>query len=108
TVNGLTRLHEKVLSRKPDLVLVAFGMNDHNLPAGGGVAVVDFRKNLETIVDRIRSETGADVIVLSTFAPNPDWHFSTHQMEKYANATKEAAQNCGVAYADVYTLWQKV
>lgn len=108
TVNGLARLDEKVISRKPDLVLVAFGMNDHNLPAGGGVGVEDFRKNLETIVQRIRKATDAEVILLSTFPPNADWHFSTNQMEKYARATQEAAQNCAVAYVDIYTLWQKV
>ena len=30
TVQGLQRLQEKVLQQKPDLVLIGFGMNDHN------------------------------------------------------------------------------
>jgi lysophospholipase L1-like esterase len=108
TVQGLARLDEKVLTRSPDLVLVAFGMNDHNRPGVGGVAVADFKENLKQIVNRIREQTGADVILLSTFPPHPDWHFGTHQMERYARATAEAAGECGVAYADVFAVWQKV
>jgi lysophospholipase L1-like esterase len=108
TVMGLARLDEKVLSRSPDLVLVAFGMNDHNLPGGGGVEPDAFKDNLKQIVTRIREKTGAEVILLSTFPPNPDWHFSTHRMERYADATKSAASDLDVAYAKVYSVWQTV
>lgn len=106
TVMGLARLNEKVLTRQPDLVLVAFGMNDHNTP--GGVPVEQFKANLEAIVDRIREKTGAEVILLSTFPPNPDWHYSSHRMDEYAKATKQAAADRKAAYADVYGVWEKV
>src|ERR1019366_1945401 len=35
TVQGLQRLPEKVLQQKPSLVLIGFGMNDHNRPGYG-------------------------------------------------------------------------
>jgi len=108
TVQGLARLEEKVLTRKPDLVLVGFGMNDHNRPAGGGVEPAQFQANLETMVKTIQQRTGADVILLSTFPPHPQWAFGTHRMEQYAAATKAAAASTGVAYADVYSVWMKV
>jgi lysophospholipase L1-like esterase len=107
TVQGLARLDEKVLSRNPDLVLVAFGMNDHNRPGVGGVAVADFKNNLHQIVARIRERTGADVILLSAFPPHPDWHFGTHQMTQYAAATEAAAGEAGVAYADIFAVWRQ-
>jgi lysophospholipase L1-like esterase len=103
---GLARLDEKVLSRKPDLVLVAFGMNDNNLPGVGGVPIAQFIDNLKQMVEQIRSKTGAEVILLSTFPPNPDWHFNSHQMERYAAATAQVAKECDVAYADVFTVWK--
>lgn len=107
TVNGLARLEEKVLTRKPDLVLVAFGMNDHNVP-GYGVPLDQFEANLRQIVSTIRDRTGADIILLSTFPPHPDWAFGSHQMDKYAEATKRAAGHERCAYADVYSVWAKV
>ncbi|HTL28448.1 MAG TPA: SGNH/GDSL hydrolase family protein [Tepidisphaeraceae bacterium] len=108
TENGLARLQEKVLSRHPDLVLIAFGMNDHNLISVGGVPIPKFKQNLKSIATQIREKTGAEVILLSTFPPNPDWHYGSHQMEKYAEATKQAAQELNAPYADVYDLWMKV
>jgi lysophospholipase L1-like esterase len=95
-----------VLTRKPDLVLVAFGMNDHNVP-GFGVPLDKFEATLNQIVSTIRERTGAEVMLLSTFPPNPDWAFGSHQMEKYAEATKSAANTQKCAYVDVYSVWAK-
>ncbi len=105
TVQGLQRLSAKVLQLQPDLVLVGFGMNDHNL---GGVPVDQFRANLEEMVRRIRADTQAEVILFSSFPPNPRWHYGSHRMEAYAAATAAAAQATHCAYADVYTNWQTV
>lgn len=105
TVSGLARLEEKVLTRKPDLVLVGFGMNDHNI---GGPTPEQFEENLITIVNRIRETTGAEVILFSAFPPNPDWKFGSGRMELYAPATQRAAQRAGCAYADVYSSWMKI
>jgi lysophospholipase L1-like esterase len=107
TRDGLQRLDEKVLSRSPDLVLVAFGMNDHNIP-GFGVPLPEFQSNLTQIVTQIRDKTGADVILLSAFPPNPDWHFGSHSMAQYAAATKQVADQLQVPYADVYATWSRV
>lgn len=104
TVKGLSRLEEKVLSRHPDLVLVGFGMNDHNVD---GVPVDQFRANLEAIIQTIRRRTKADVILYSAFPPNPAWVLGTARMDQYANATEQAASEAGVAYADVYSAWSK-
>ena len=105
TISGAPRLEEKVLSRSPDLVLIGFGMNDHNR---GGPEPAQFQANLEAMVKTVRERTGADVILLSTFPPHPDWAHGTHRMQDYAAATKAAAESSGVAYADVYSVWMKV
>ncbi len=108
TVMGLERLSDKVLTHKPDLVLVGFGMNDCNLPGVGGVALPDFQNNLVSMVNQIREKTGAEVILFSAFPPNPLWHWSTHHMEQYAAATKAAADQAHCAYADVYSVFEIV
>lgn len=105
TVQGLARLEEKVLTRKPDLVLVGFGMNDHNV---NSVPEDKFEENLVSITQQIKTRTGADILMLSCFPPNPKWMHSSHRMEVYAAATKRAAARSASAFADVFAVWQKV
>jgi lysophospholipase L1-like esterase len=104
TAEGLVRLQEKVLKQHPDLVLIAFGMNDHNI-AGFGTPVKTFSENLATMIDRIRQETGAEIILLSTFPPNPKWHYGSHNMKAFALATEQVAREKHCAYADIYSNW---
>ena len=104
TVQGLQRLQEKVLQQKPDLVLIGFGMNDHNRE-GFGVPLAAFAANLRTMIERIRTATGAEVVLFSAFPPNPKWHFGSHNMEAYAATTERVAREEHCAFADVYHLW---
>jgi acyl-CoA thioesterase I len=105
TIQGLSRLQEKVLDRAPGLVLMGFGMNDHNV---NSVPLDKFEENLITLATRIREATGAEIIMFSTFPPNPDWMHSSHSMDKYAAATRRAAEKANCAYADVNAVWMKV
>lgn len=103
TVQGLQRLQAKVLAERPDLVLLGFGMNDHNTK---GVPVPQFEQNLKAMIARLRQETGAEIIVFSAFPPNPKWKFGSHHMEDYAAATERVAREVSCAYADVFGNWQ--
>lgn len=103
TVQGLARLQAKVLDQQPDLVLIGFGMNDHNQ---GGVPIPQFEANLKELIARIRSANGAEVILFSAFPPNPRWKFGSHRMEQYATATERVARETACAFADVFTNWQ--
>ena len=103
TVQGLQRLQAKVIEEAPDLVLIGFGMNDHNV---SGVPIPDFEKNLKEMIARIRQRTRAEVVLFSAFPPNPKWKFGTHRMEEYAAATDRVAREQECAYADVFTNWQ--
>lgn len=102
TVQGLQRLQSKVLDQKPDLVLIGFGMNDHNR---GGVPIPQFESNLREMIRRIRESNGAEVLLFSAFPPNPRWKFGSNRMEDYAAATRRAAEQTGSAYADVHGNW---
>lgn len=105
TAAGLQQLETKVLSRAPDLVLIGFGMNDHNV---GGTPLAAFADNLAAMVTRIRERTRAEIILYSAFPPNPEWKFSSHQMQRYAAATRGVALTQACAYTDVYAVWERV
>jgi acyl-CoA thioesterase I len=105
TIQGLARLEQKVLSLKPDLVLVAFGMNDQNV---GSVPLERFEANLGEIVDRIRRDTPAEVILLSSCLPNPNWHYTSGRMPEYGRVTRKVAGDKRCAFADVLSNWKAV
>jgi len=107
TVQGLQRLPAKVLSQQPDLVLIGFGMNDHNRE-GFGVPLDAFAANLRTMISRIRAATSAEIILFSAFPPNPKWHYGSHNMAAYADATERVAREEHCAFADVYHLWMSI
>jgi lysophospholipase L1-like esterase len=107
TRNGIERLETKVISEKPDLVLIGFGMNDHNIP-GFGTPLEEFGKNLTQMIDRIREKTGAEIVLYSTFPPNPNWHYGSKNMEAYAQMTETVAREKQCAFADVYRNWQTI
>jgi len=96
TYEGLGRLDD-LAALKPDLVLVEFGANDmgwHHLQPD------ETRVALKTLVEWIRIRHGADVVVVGSGGDNPLQPTLTHVAETLA-AQCEAAQECGVPFADV-------
>lgn len=89
----------------PDLVLLGFGMNDHNAP-DYGIKIPQFKANFIKIVKMLREQKGADVLIFSTMPPNETWIHSSHRMGQYAQAAKEAAAETRCPYVDVYSAWQ--
>ncbi|WP_339718128.1 SGNH/GDSL hydrolase family protein [Cyclobacterium amurskyense] len=89
----------------PDLVLVGWGMNDHNI---GSNTPEQYKKNLIELVGMIKERKNAEVIIYSTFPPNHEWHYGSHSMELFAEAAKQAALEANCAYVDVYSTWMKV
>lgn len=137
TEDGLARMDAGVITPKPDLVLIAFGLNDFNR---GAVEVkldkwanrrakwarswaklrdqpppaqsnrferLDyFAMNLREMVDRVKKETSADVILISALQPNPRWKYGNGDMASFAAVTQKVAREKGVAYVNVYDTWQ--
>lgn len=89
----------------PDLVLLGWGMNDHSL---GGNTPEQFKQNLITLVGMVRDQKHAEVILFSAFPPNEDWHYGTHRMNLYAEATRQAAAESNCAYVNVFDTWAMV
>ena len=89
----------------PDLVLLGFGMNDANL---GALTPKQYKNNLITLANMIRDLKHAEVIIYSAFRPNDNWHYSSHTMDQFANAAKEAANEVNCTYVDVFNTFEKV
>lgn len=96
TVNALARIDRDVLSHKPDLVTVMFGLNDMTR-----VSLDDFRANLATIVGKCR-ETGAEVVLAT---PNNVINTEARPIDKlvqYCDVVRDVGRELNVAVCDCY------
>lgn len=65
SVWGMKMLDEAVISKNPDLVVLAFGMNGNYEPSV-------FESHIKDMVDRIKAANGdTDIILIATSTPNP-------------------------------------
>jgi lysophospholipase L1-like esterase len=88
----------------PDLVIVAFGMND-----SGYASPADFAGNIAGIVEGVRRHApDAEFILVSPMLPNPEWHYPV--MARFGEYRQVLAALCapGVALADVTAVWAEL
>ena len=92
---------ERVSAANPDLVIVAFGMND-----AGYAAPEDFSANIAGITSEIRrARPDAEFVLVSPMLPNPDR--GSPVMQRFTAYRDALAGLCagGTVLADVTSLW---
>ena len=122
--DGARRLERDVLARKPDLVVVAFGLNDSmNADVEGGLAI--YRAAMEDMIVRIQ-DSGAECIVqtpnhmcshIPTIIPAGALRDIAAQAAKvqsggvlaaYAQAARDVAAAHGAPVSDAHLLWDRM
>ncbi len=95
----------EVANAKPDLAIIAFGMND----ASGRVERETYIANNLAIMDAIRAgNANAEFIFVATMTGNPEWTAtSTEHYEAYREGLLELSGE-GIAIADVTSVWQEL
>jgi acyl-CoA thioesterase I len=119
---ALERLDRDVITYQPDLVLVAFGLNDC---LAGQAALPAFQAALETMIQRIRQETFADIVLLTPPRMAERINDSVHSQFKeavstileaqtsgslaaYAETIRQVAKQQQVPVADVHRQWERM
>lgn len=92
-----------VAAARPDLVLIAFGMND----ASGRLAPDQYAAQIAQIMADIRKDhPPAEFILVATMLGNADWIHATPALyPQYRDALKTLA-GPGVAIADLTSVWE--
>lgn len=109
---GLERLHKDVIAEKPDLLLVAYGLNDSR----GGTSPAVFRRDYQRMLDEIRREIQPAIVCLNLYYMHPEfytgcehWDHSSYQItEEYNLVLRQLTEQNGLWYADVYAAQQGV
>jgi lysophospholipase L1-like esterase len=101
---GLTQV-AKVIDSNPDLVVLAFGMND----ASGQRTPEEYARLTQDIVGAVAaSKPDCEFILVATMTGNPDWSYAAPELyPKYRDALVRI-ETTGVAVADVTALWMAV
>ena len=97
---GLTQV-DTVLKSNPDLVVIAFGMNDSS-----GRPAADYQNFIKQTMDKIREkQPECEFILVATMRGNRDWTTLKHELfPQYRDKLKELA-GPGIAVADVTAIW---
>jgi acyl-CoA thioesterase I len=95
---------ERITSVSPDLVIVAFGMNDASYAEAG-----EYATNLSGILSNVRTVIPrAEFIIVSPMLPAPECEWLVHsRFAEYRDALTTLIAD-GVALADVTTFWTEL
>lgn len=105
TVNALARMDRDVLSKKPDLVVIMFGMNDCCRP---DVTPELYVSNLKEIARRCR-EIGAEVVLCTPNSVYPgDPGRTVEKLAATAETVRNVAKDISVPLADCYRAFENV
>ncbi|QDT46025.1 GDSL-like Lipase/Acylhydrolase [Symmachiella dynata] len=103
TTWGLTQI-DKVIESKPDLVILAFGMNDSS-----GRSAQEYQANTQKMIDLIREQLpDSEFILVASMLGNRDW--TALKQELFPAYRDALAQLCkpGIALADVTSIWTEI
>jgi lysophospholipase L1-like esterase len=91
----------KLIDAKPDLVILAFGMND-----AGGLPPAQYQANIRAMIDAVRkTQPQAEFILIASMLGNPDW--VVMRLDRFPEYRDALRQLCGpgVALADMTSMW---
>ncbi len=119
---GLERLQSDVIRHQPDLVLVAFGLNDSGL---GVDKIPSFTSALQDTISDIRAGTDADILLLTPpfmasrrngrIHPEHEALADTiiqtqlgGTLAHYAQSIRDLGEKLALPVADIYTEWVRL
>jgi len=102
--SALERYEEDVIKLNPDLVILAYGLNDMRC----GNPVEQFREDLQRIISDVKAKTRAVIVLLNVYhITQYRWYppfdvGGVHHTEIYNLAIRQLADANGCIHADVY------
>ena len=101
---GTSRV-ERVIAEAPDLLIVAFGMND----ASGRRKAEDFARLTRGIFEPVRAaRPDCAVILVSSMTANAEWSHAAPDLYPTYAAALAKLTGPGVAFADVTAVWSAI
>ena len=104
---GVDNLDKRVIEKKPDTVLIEFGINDAFLRYE--TPVEQARKNLENMIERIHASNAECEIVLMVMNPPIGVHLERRpRISEYYQMYRDVAAAKKLLLIDHYPAWEKI
>jgi len=95
----------QVATEKPDLVVLAWGMND----SSGGRPLHDFITDIQGQIDAVRKvQPNAEFILVSSMLPNADCNWANPALILTYRDALEKLRGSGIAIADLSEVWEEI
>lgn len=94
---------QNLIEQQPDIVTIEFGTND----SAYGVDnknLGDFINNLDTVVQEVKSETKAQILLMTTWSPSDGKYIANDEV--YDRQIKRIGQKYNVPVVDLSTIWR--
>jgi lysophospholipase L1-like esterase len=101
TAWGLTQIG-KVAEARPDLIMLAFGMND-----AAGRSAQEYGTNIQRLVESVvKARPDTEFILVATMLPNRDWTALRHEVFLPYRDALAGLSRPGVTLADLTSIWR--
>ncbi|MQS76231.1 SGNH/GDSL hydrolase family protein [Companilactobacillus halodurans] len=94
---------QSLIDQNPDIVTIEFGTND----SAYGIDsknLGDFTNNLDTLVQKVQSQTKAKILLMTTWSPSDGQYIDNDAV--YDRKIKEIGQKYNIPVIDLATIWR--
>lgn len=92
---------DKVVESEPDLVLIAFGMND-----AAGRPAAEYQSNIRKIMEQVREKRpDCEFVLIAPMLGNRDWTTLKQELFPQYRDALQALAGPGIAVADLTSVW---
>lgn len=103
TRQGIADMQARVIEQAPDLLILAFGMND------GGLPPAEYKNQISQIISGLRQvHPNCYVLLVSPMLPNPETTWFANQGEYAAPLAELAKETPKTFFADVTALYAEI
>ena len=104
---GLERVETDIISYDPDMIFIAYGLNDSR----GGTPPEVFRREYQKLIDRIQSKISPVIVVINTYYMHEEFYKSCEHWEEsdydttdiYNLVIRHLTEKNHLIYADIYS-----
>lgn len=105
---GLERLQTDVIEEKPDILIIAYGLNDSR----GGTDPRIFRRDYQRMLDEVQKNGNPLIVALNLYYMHEEfyhscenWDYSNYELtEEYNLIIRQLSEKNNLIYADVYSV----